>query len=278
MSDARPLRIGISTCPNDTFTFSGLLSGAVRAEGLELAFELLDIEELNERMLAGQLDVAKISFAAALELSAECVVLPTGSALGFGVGPLLLARQPGLDPASLAPGARVLCPGAHTTASLLFNAFHPGLGQVEQVVFSEIMPALERGEADLGVCIHEGRFTWAERGLGCVEDLGSRWEAKTGAPLPLGGLVARRALGPALLRRIQAAVRASLDYARADPERALPCMRRYAQELADPVIQAHVELYVNDWTTDLGPEGKAALDALWRHAPARGPALTLFSP
>ncbi|MBL8861537.1 MAG: hypothetical protein JNK02_05950 [Planctomycetes bacterium] len=268
--DARRVRLGISPCPNDTFAFHGLLTGAVRPRGIELSIELLDIEALNAGFEAGRFDAAKVSFAAALAWGASSVVLRAGSALGFGVGPLLVARPDAPPLAARDPRARVLCPGARTTAHLLYRLFHGEAGQVEHTLFSAILPALERGAADYGVCIHEGRFTYARRGLVLVEDLGATWEARTGAPLPLGGIVARRELGPATLAALDAALRASLDLARAEPDAALATMRAHAAELDDAVIRAHVDLYVNAWTRDLGPQGAAALAALSHAARAAG--------
>jgi 1,4-dihydroxy-6-naphthoate synthase len=294
---ARTVRLGISPCPNDTFAFHGLLTGAVRARGLDLVIELADIEQLNAGFATGRFDAAKVSFAAALEWSATSVVLRAGSALGFGVGPLLLSR-PDAAPLRLQDGVtatrgnqyapesrtdgrdlplrgengapRVLCPGEHTTAHLLYRLFHAGSGRIAQTVFSDILPALERGDADYGVCIHEGRFTYARHGLVLVEDLGATWERRFDAPLPLGGIVARSALGVETFASLDAAVRASLDCARADPVAALATMRAHAQELDDDVIRAHVDLYVNEWTRDLGPVGAQALRMLSRAARAAG--------
>lgn len=263
----RPLRIGLSTCPNDTYLFHGLLTEQVDRRGLDLTFELLDIEELNEGLAAGRFDVAKGSFAFALDHTDTFGVLPTGSALGFGNGPLLLAAADA--PQAPEPGARVLCPGVHTTAHLLYRLFH-GQGDVDQVVFHEILPALVREEAAFGVCIHEGRFTYADQGLRCVEDLGERWERETGAPLPLGGLFARRSLHPDTLRAVQAIVRDSLAVGDRDPVAARPTMRAHAQELDDAVLDRHVELYVNDHTRELGAEGERALRVLGERARAAG--------
>jgi 1,4-dihydroxy-6-naphthoate synthase len=274
------IRLGISTCPNDTFAFHGLLTGAVAAEGLELVIELLDIEALNERMLRGEFDVCKVSFAAALGMARDVVVLPSGSALGFGVGPLLLAAEAGQRPA--ATSQLTLCPGEQTTASLLFSLFHPGTTRVEQVVFSEIMPRLAARSADFGVCIHEGRFTWQAQGLHLVEDLGSRWEAETACPLPLGGIVASRRLPAGAIAAVQRAIHNSLALALADPAAPLPSMRRHAQEFDDRVLMQHVELYVNDWTLDLGDTGRRALATLSSRAAAAGLAagdrLEVFAP
>ncbi len=265
------LRLGISTCPNDTFAFHALLAGELAPPPGEPPFEivLLDVQELNERMLAGELDVAKVSFHAALRMARDVVVLPSGSALGHGVGPLVLAAEP-TRAERVAPDARVLCPGEWTTATLLWRLFHPGAGRVEQVVFSAIMPALRARRADLGVCIHEGRFTWREQGLALVEDLGDTWASRADAPLPLGGLVARRSLGPERVAAVQTAVRASLEWGHAHPAACLASMRRWAQELADDVLRAHVELYVNERTLELGAEGGRALDALARLAGEAG--------
>jgi 1,4-dihydroxy-6-naphthoate synthase len=257
---SRTIRLGISSCPNDTFAFHGLLTRAVDWRGLEFAVELLDIERLNERMLRDEFDVCKVSFAAALDMAERVVVLPSGSALGFGVGPLVLAAREGTRPAT--PGQLTLCPGRHTTATLLFAVFHGGTTRVEQVVFSSIMPRLAAGTADFGVCIHEGRFTWRAHGLHLVEDLGTRWEAETNAPLPLGGIVAARRLPADVITAVQGVIHDSLAFARGHPAAALPTMRAHAQELADEVLMQHVDLYVNDWTLDLGPVGRRALATL----------------
>ena len=253
------LTIGISTCPNDTFAFHALLTGAVRCPGVELEFRLGDVEELNVALAGGELDVSKGSFALAVARSNELVVLESGTALGFGVGPVLLAAQ---DAPPLGPDARLLAPGRWTTANLLLRLLHPGAPAARQVVFSEIMPALRRGEADYGVCIHEGRFTYADAGLRLVEDLGASWEARTRSPLPLGGILARRSVGEERLAALSAAIGASIDWARAHPGDALRTMRRHAQEQDDEVLWKHVELYVNDWTRALGETGNAALRAL----------------
>ena len=262
------IRLGISTCPNDTFAFHGLLTRAVDWRGLDFRVELLDIEQLNTRMLRGEFDVCKVSFAAALGMARDVVVLPSGSALGFGVGPLLLAAEADTRPTSATQ--LTLCPGEHTTATLLFELFHPRTTLIEQTVFSGIMPRLTAGTADFGVCIHEGRFTWEAQGLHLVEDLGSRWEAETGCPLPLGGIVASRRLPAAVTAGVQQVIHDSLALALADPAAPLPTMRAHAQELGDGVLMQHVELYVNEWTVDLGDTGRRALDALSTRAAAVG--------
>jgi 1,4-dihydroxy-6-naphthoate synthase len=257
---SRTIRLGISTCPNDTFAFHGLLTRSVDWRGLQFEVELLDIEQLNERLLGGGFDVGKTSFHAALHLADDYVVLPSGSALGFGVGPLLLSDSPGTKPENTSQ--LTLCPGKHTTAALLFALFHPNTTRVEHAVFSEIMPRLEAGKADFGVCIHEGRFTWQQHGLGLVEDLGTRWEKETSCPLPLGGIVASSRLPEETIATVQQVIQDSLRFALADRQAALSTMRRYAQEFDDHVLMQHVDLSVNEWTLDLGVEGARALDEL----------------
>ncbi len=271
------LELGISTCPNDTFTFHGLLTGAVDACGFDFAIELLDVQALNERVARGAFDAAKVSFAAALGLAEEVVVLPVGAAVGRGVGPVVLApRRAAASDTSLtsrrAASKFVLAPGEQTTAALLWRLFHPGEGTLKHVVFSEIMPALARGAAWRGVCIHEGRFAYGAWDLELVEDLGATWEHATGLPLPLGGIVARRRLGPERWARLTQAIRNSLAYARADPQRALASMRLHAQEQADAVLWKHVELYVTHDTEDLSDEARRALVELVLRAVGAGAA------
>jgi 1,4-dihydroxy-6-naphthoate synthase len=262
------LRIGISSCPNDTFAFHGLLAGEVDSQGFDLEFELLDVQALNERLLRGDFDAAKASFAAALDLARDVVVLRVGAAIGRGVGPVVLA--PAETTARLHGEGTVLAPGAHTTATLLWRLLHPGEGRLKQVVFSEIMPALARGDADLGVCIHEGRFTYGAWKLRLVEDLGATWERETGLPLPLGGILGRKSLGTERILRLETAIRASLEYGRAHPDRAVTTMRRWAQEDSDEVLWKHVELYVTDETHTLSAEAQACLSELARRARALG--------
>jgi 1,4-dihydroxy-6-naphthoate synthase len=258
------IRLGISTCPNDTFAFHALMQRLVDWRGLDFQLQLLDIQQLNEGLFRGDFDVAKASFHAALHVADRMCVLPSGSALGFGVGPLLLAAAPRTVPGS--ESQITLCPGEHTTATMLFQLFYPHTTQLRQVVFSDIMPMLKTAQADFGVCIHEGRFTWQAEGLHLVEDLGTRWESETKCPLPLGGILAAKQLGDETLRNVQAVIFDSLQYALSDPDHALPTMRKYAQEFDDSVLMKHVELYVNEWTSDLGPVGRQALTELSRRA------------
>ncbi len=262
------IRLGISTCPNDTFAFHALMNQQVDWRGLVFETELLDIQQLNDRLFGGDFDVAKASFHAALHLADRTIVLPSGSALGFGVGPLLLAARADDAPKHLEQ--TTLCPGKHTTAALLFALFYPGTTQVEHCVFSEIMPRLKQRTADFGVCIHEGRFSWQDAGLELVEDLGTRWEATTHCPLPLGGLLARRNLPVDVIETVQEVIRDSIVFANAHRDAALPTMRSHAVEQDDSVLMQHVDLYVNDWTIDLGRTGQESLKCLSEMAQSIG--------
>ncbi len=262
------IRLGISTCPNDTFAFAALMEQRVDWRGLEFDVLLGDIEQLNQRLQQGELDVGKASFHAALWLADRYSVLRCGAALGYGVGPLLLAAKPGMVPLAEANdhSQATWLPGPRTTASLLFQLFYPRSTRMEHVVFSDIMPGLRDGRASFGVCIHEGRFTYQQFGLILVEDLGNRWENETGLPLPLGGILASRSLSDDVRRRVADVIADSLQYAWDHPGFALPVMRRYALEFSDSVLMQHVELYVNARTLDLGLDGEAALKELARRA------------
>jgi 1,4-dihydroxy-6-naphthoate synthase len=265
------IRLGISTCPNDTFAFHALLCGAIDLDGFQFDVQLLDVEDLNQGMAAGRFDVAKMSFHAMLHQAGDLRLLSAGSALGFGVGPVVLSRAGYHQAPPAVP--KVLTPGRWTTASLLWLLFHgkgPKSRDMAPVVFSEIMPALQRGEADLGICIHEGRFTWRESGLELAEDLGARWERETNSPLPLGGIAARRSLDEPTAIRLARVVRRSVEWARANPKSCLPSMASHAQEQTEAVLWSHVELYVNEWTVDLGKEGAAAIDVLNKLAAGAG--------
>jgi 1,4-dihydroxy-6-naphthoate synthase len=253
------LTLGISPCPNDTFIFDALVNGGLDLGDLELEVFHEDVQTLNEWALAGRLDVTKLSAGVLPRVIDRYALLDAGGALGRGVGPLLVAR-PGaaFDPAT----STVAIPGQQTTAHLLFSLCHPGAAGKRFLLFSEIEAAVSRGEVDAGVIIHESRFTYQARGLTKLLDLGEAWEARTGAPLPLGGIVARRTLGPALLERLDRLVRASLEAAWAGGGALSAYVRGHAQSLEESVMRQHIELYVNEFSRALGPQGRSALLAL----------------
>jgi 1,4-dihydroxy-6-naphthoate synthase len=261
------LRLGLSTCPNDTFAFHAILERRIDLRGLEFEAELLDVQALNDGLFAGRYDVSKTSFHAALLLAGDFGVSSAGAALGFGVGPVLVAADPAARPG---PGARVLCPGRTTTAALLYRCLHPDGGAVDHTVFSDIGASLRRGDHDLGVLIHEGRLTYERDGLHLVEDLGASFERVAGAPVPLGGIAVRLDLPAGVAETFAAVLRDSIAYAWANRDDVLPTIRRYAQELDEDVIWPYVDLYVTEHTVDMGEDGRRALAALERTGRAAG--------
>lgn len=270
-----PLRIGFSPCPNDTFMFHALVAGAV--PGLALAPWLADIEALNERAIAGEdpLPVSKISVHALAHVSDRYAVLSAGAALGRGCGPLVVAR-PGViggDPRAALQRLgelRVAIPGRYTTAQLLLRSLAPAPRETVSMEFSAILPAVAAGEVDAGLIIHESRFTYAAHGLTMLADLGALWEAQTGLPLPLGVIAVRRDVDPALASRLEHGIRRSIELARAAPAASAQYVREHAQEMDPEVCRQHIALYVNEFSLDLGAEGRAAIDALLQRGRAAG--------
>lgn len=281
---ARRLRLGISPCPNDTFAFHHLVSGGA----YDVVFD--DIEALNARAERGDLDIGKISVAAYPRLRRDWVLLRSGGAAGYGVGPLLVGRKAGgpggrsgaesppntqgpgghsgaeSPPNTQRPGGRIAIPGARTTAALLLGM----LGTFETVAmrFDRIEEAVLSGEVDQGVLIHEGRFTYARKGLALVADLGEVWQARMNAPLPLGAVAIRRALGDAVARRVDREIRASVEHAMAHPEESAVFVRDHAQEMAPEVVRPHIALYVNAYTLSLDERAIDAMLSLF--APGKG--------
>lgn len=259
------LQLGYSFCPNDTFIFHALHAGLVPAP-LPVREVLEDVQTLNDWAVAGRLPITKISYRAYFGVMDRYVALRAGGALGRGVGPLIVTCG---DVADL-NGKTVASPGALTTAELLLRLVYPEV-KVVRMRYDAVMPAVERGEADgqpisAGLIIHESRFTYPQHGLSRHLDLGAWWEADTGLPLPLGAILVRRDLAPAVQWSLNESVRASLDYAYAHPQASRAYIRQHALEMADEVMQAHIDLYVNDFSLDVGEEGTRAVQELRRRA------------
>ncbi len=255
----KSLSIGFSPCPNDTYIFCGLVKGYIPVSGCSLQSEQLeDVETLNEWALQGRLDITKLSFHAFGHVLQDYVLLKSGAALGRGCGPLLVAGQE-VDPADI-PKMTVAVPGKYTTAAMLLKLYESGWENVVMMRFDEIMPAIESGKVDCGVIIHESRFTYRSRGLVLVKDLGNWWEEISGYPIPLGGIAVKRSLGRELIENIDKALKASIAWARNNPETCRPYIKKHAQELDDCVINDHIGLYVNAFSEDLGEEGVAAIE------------------
>lgn len=265
---ARELSLGFSPCPNDTFIFHALVSGLVKVPGLSFRERLEDVETLNGLALSGELDVTKVSCHLLGHIRGEYVLMAAGAALGRGCGPLLVSRGAG-EPTALR-GLPIAVPGRYTTAALLLRLFDPALDNLVYLPFHEIMPAISRGDVAAGVIIHESRFTYQGYGLRRLVDLGEWWEGETGQPIPLGGIVARRSLGAEIVRGISDAIRASIDHAHADPGSARDYIRSHAQEIGDEVCAAHIGLYVNEFSRDLGEVGRQAVRILLDRAEQAG--------
>lgn len=254
------LDFGFSPCPNDTFAFHALVAGLVD-EPLTVRPVMDDIESLNRRAHTGELALTKLSFGALAALGDQYVPLRAGAALGRGVGPLVVAREP-MDLATAAAGP-IAIPGRDTTAYLLLRlAAGDSLGEVVELRYDQVLGAVERGDVAAGLVIHESRFTYADHGLERVADLGEWWEGETGMPLPLATICARRDLDPELRALAERALRASVQHAFDHPDASADFVREHAQELSPDVCRRHIELYVNDFTLDLGDEGARAIDEL----------------
>ncbi len=254
----KPLTLGFSPCPNDTFIFYSLVEDAAAEKTPFFAPPCLeDVETLNRWALSSRLDVTKLSFHAVGHLLDRYCILQSGSALGRGCGPLLVGA-PGMSVQDLA-GRGIAIPGIYTTAALLFRMFRPECTELVEMRFEQIMPAVLRGEVAAGVIIHESRFTYQRLGLCCLQDLGQWWEGTTGLPIPLGCIAARRELGGKTIKEIDRRIRESLDDSYAHPGKGMDYIRHYAQETEEEIIMNHIGLYVNDFSLDLGTEGRLAV-------------------
>ena len=254
---------------DDAFMFYGLAHGAVDTEGLVFSQELSDIESLNRRAMAGELDVTAVSFHAYAYLAERYLLLPHGASFGDGYGPVVVARVP-LSREQVASGRVVVAsPGRWTTAALALALWAPG-SRTEEIAFDRIQPAVASGDFDAGLLIHEGQLTFEDDGLARVVDLGRWWKEETGLPLPLGGNIVRRDLGPERIGRISRALRRSIEYGLAHRDDALSYALDYARGLDRPRADRFVRMYVNDWTRDYGEEGRRAVQTLLDRAARAG--------
>jgi 1,4-dihydroxy-6-naphthoate synthase len=256
------LSLGFSPCPNDTFIFDALVNKKIDTEGLEFEAVLEDVETLNNWALEGKLDITKLSFPAFFQSLDNYVLLNAGSALGKGVGPLLITQS---DPAAYANGisdASVALPGLNTTAHLLFSFAYPTAANKKFMIFSAIEDAVINKETELGVIIHENRFTYQDRGLHKVKDLGEYWEEKMKAPIPLGGIAISQSVKRSVAVKVDELIRKSLDHAFANYPEVTEYVKSHAQEMSEAVMRQHIDLYVNNYSLALGDEGKKAISTL----------------
>ena len=261
----KKIKMGMSPCPNDTFMFFHLLHRSAFSQRYQLDLQICDIQELNQLCLDDEVDFCKISFSTAIAKSKDYVIMRSGAALGYGCGPLVVSKEP-LNREQLR-GKKILVPGLNTTALLLLKSYLGNDFEAIPMLFSEIMPAIERGEADAGLIIHESRFTYGDFGLNCVVDLGEWWEMSQGLPVPLGAIVASRKLGEDFIAEFEQALAESVEWAlkgdwRSDEEFA-EFIHSHAREFSPDVLDSHIKTYVNDQSKDLNDVAITAIARLF---------------
>jgi len=264
------LTLAFSPCPNDCFMFDALVHGRIDTEGLEFDVRLADVEALNKAAFAGDVDVTKLSYHAYAYCARDYVLLDAGSALGRNCGPLLISKRPITRQAVASGAVRIAIPGKYTTANFLLGLAFPAAQDKTELLFSEVEDAVLDDRFDAGLIIHENRFTYAAKGLKKIVDLGEFWEGETGAPIPLGGIVVRRALADDIKQQVNRLVRRSVEYALAHRAASLPYVREHAQEMNEAVMYQHIDLYVNEYSVDLGPDGRRSVELLFDKAKAVG--------
>jgi len=260
------LTLGFSPCPNDCFMFDAMVHGRIDLEGLDFDVRMADIEALNSAAFAGAVDITKLSFHAYAYCADDYVLLDAGSALGRNCGPLLISQRP-ISPEEVAAGdVRIAIPGKYTTANFLLSLAFPRATDKSECLFSDIEWGVLDGRFDAGLIIHENRFTYADRGLKKIIDLGEFWESETGAAIPLGGIVISRRLPADVRQRVNRVMRRSVEYAFANRDASLPFVRANAQAMSDEVMYKHIDLYVNEYSVDLGVDGRRAVEVLFERA------------
>jgi len=262
------LTLGFSTCPNDTFIFDAIVNGKVDTAGLEFEVIMADIEELNRKVLNNEIDISKISFHAYAYAARKYILLTSGNALGRKNGPLLIAKRK-VFPDEI-KNLKIAIPGKFTTGNLLFSLEFPEALNKEEYLFSDIEKAILDGKADAGVIIHENRFTYEQKGLKKIIDLGESWEKKTGNPIPLGGITVNRNIDKNTQVKVNRIIKSGIMYAFENPGSGYSFIKRYAREMDLRVIKRHIDLYVNDYTLELGKEGKNAIRNLYDIAARKG--------
>lgn len=254
------LTLGFSPCPNDTFIFDALVNGKIDTQGLQFEAVLEDVETLNQWALQGKLDITKLSFPAFFQSLENYILLNSGSALGKGVGPLLITKFVNKD--ADVNQKTIALPGINTTAHMLFSFAYPEAKNKEFMIFSGIEDAVLNDKSDMGVIIHENRFTYQQKGLHKITDLGDYWEKKMNAPIPLGGIAIKRSLEPAIQQLTDQLIRKSLEYSFANYPSISEYTRQHSQEMSEDVMRQHIDLYVNNYSLDLGKDGRNAIEIL----------------
>lgn len=256
------LTLGFSPCPNDTFIFDALVNQKIDTAGFEFDTVLADVETLNQWALEGKLDITKLSFPAFFRSLSNYTLLNAGAAIGNGVGPLLITDSSQTLSEEDINQASIALPGIHTTANLLFSYAHPDATDKKFMLFSAIEEALLNKEVDLGVIIHENRFTYEQKGLHKVKDLGEYWEAKMELPIPLGGIAINQSIKRSAALKVNELIRKSIEYAYSNYPLIPDYVKQHSQEMNEEVMRQHIDLYVNNYSLDLGDEGKLAIESL----------------
>jgi 1,4-dihydroxy-6-naphthoate synthase len=256
-TDKQILSLGFSPCPNDTFIFDALVNGKIDTGNLGFEVVLDDVQTLNQWALQGKLDITKLSYGVLPLVLRQYRVLNSGSALGRGVGPLLIGKT--VDRAFAPATDTVAIPGEHTTANRLFSLAYPGAVHKTYMRYDQIEQAVLAGQVDAGVIIHENRFTYQAKGLHLITELGNYWEQQTGHPIPLGGIVAKRTLPITVQRQVDGLIAQSIAYAFDRYPQVSDYVRAHAQEMEDDVMRQHIDLYVNDFSRNLGQAGREAV-------------------
>jgi 1,4-dihydroxy-6-naphthoate synthase len=269
------LELGFSPCPNDTFIFDAMLHGKIDTEGITFIPVIEDVETLNQQALQQALAITKLSYHAFAHLVNKYILLDAGSALGFGVGPLLISKNKIENISEKIADLKIGIPGKLTTANFLLNIAFPQAQQKVEMVFSDIENALINEEIDLGLIIHENRFTYAAKGLHKVIDLGSFWEQKTGSAIPLGGIVMSRKYDKETINKVNRIMARSVEFAMKNPLSSAEFVKQHAQEMEESVMVQHIQLYVNKYSLNLGLEGRKAVSTLLESAVAQGLILPL---
>jgi 1,4-dihydroxy-6-naphthoate synthase len=260
------ITIGFSPCPNDCFIFDAMIHGKIDTEGLEFNVVMEDVEALNKKAFKGELDITKLSFYAFAHLTKVYQLLNSGSALGKGCGPLLVQSAE----FKVQSSTKIAIPGKYTTANFLLSLAFPEANNKVEMLFSDIEDAVLTGKVDAGLIIHENRFTYEQKGLKKIIDLGEYWETLTNAPIPLGGIVVKRGMPDELKLKMDRVLRRSVEFAFANPKSSLNFVKANAQEMSEEVMYKHIHLYVNDYSIDLCEDGRKAVEILFNKAQELG--------
>lgn len=258
------LTLGFSSCPNDTFIFDAMIHQKIDTEGLSFELVLADVEALNNQAFQAELDITKLSYHAFAYLTEDYILLNAGSALGNNCGPLLIAKE-AISESQINAG-NIAIPGKYTTANFLLNLAYPEAQHKQELLFSAIEGAVLNEQVDAGLIIHENRFTYQEKGLVKIVDLGEFWEKTTGHPIPLGGIVIKRALALEVQQKVDRVLARSVQYSFDHPESSKAYVSAHAQEMEEEVMYQHIDLYVNQYSLDLGEKGKGAVQELFDRA------------